>query len=50
LVVPDDNKYINKTASQYYNEIKDTLEKEDLLIAKVDKAGIIQGFVNEKEL
>lgn len=50
LVVPDDNKYINKTVSQYYNEIKNTLEKEDLLIAKVDKAGIIQGFVNEKEL
>jgi hypothetical protein len=34
----------------YYEQIKDELEKEDLLIAKVDNEGIIHGFVNNEEL
>jgi len=36
--------------TDYYEQIKDELEKEDLLIAKVDDEGIIRGFVNNEEL
>jgi hypothetical protein len=34
----------------YYEQIKDELEKEDLLIAKVEDEGIIRGFINDEEL
>jgi hypothetical protein len=36
--------------TDYYEQIKDELEKEDLLIAKVDDEGIIHGFINNEEL
>lgn len=50
LVTPENDDYIGKTVDQYYNEIIEKLEKEDLIIAKVNNSNIIKGFVNESEL
>ena len=50
LIVPDNEDWKNKNYEDYYEEIKNTLEKEDLLIAKVNSKGIIQGFVGNKDL
>lgn len=50
LIVPDNEDWKDKNYEDYYREIKNTLEKEDLLIAKVDSKGIIRGFVGNKDL
>ena len=50
LVTPENEDWENMFYEDYYEQIKDKLEKEDLLIAKVDDEGIIRGFVNDEEL
>lgn len=51
LVTPEDeSSYKNKNCATYYEEIKDQLEKEDLLIAKVDSRERIKGFVSRKDI
>ena len=50
LVTPENTDWEDMLYTDYYEQIKDELEKEDLLIAKVDDEGIIHGFVNNEEL
>lgn len=50
LVTPENEDWEDMLYTDYYEQIKDKLEKEDLLIAKVDDEGIIRGFVNDEEL
>ena len=50
LVTPENEDWENMLYTDYYEQIKDELEKEDLLIAKVDDEGIIHGFINNEEL
>lgn len=50
LVTPENEDWEDMFYMDYYEQIKDELEKEDLLIAKVDDEGIIRGFVNDEEL
>lgn len=50
LVTPENEDWEDMFYEDYYEQIKDELEKEDLLIAKVDDEGIIRGFVNDEEL
>ena len=50
LVTPENEDWKDMFYEDYYEQIKDELEKEDLLIAKVDDEGIIRGFINDEEL
>lgn len=50
LVTPENEDWEDMFYEDYYEQIKDELEKEDLLIAKVDDEGIIRGFINDEEL
>lgn len=52
LYIPnkDDTSWKGKTYYEYYDYIKDTLNKEDLLIVKIDNNDIIQGFVTKDDI
>lgn len=50
LVTPENEDWEDMFYEDYYEQIKGELEKEDLLIAKVDDEGIIRGFVDNEEL
>lgn len=49
LITPKNDNYKGKTVEEY-KKMLGSLEKEDLLIAKVTNAGIIKGFVGKDEL
>ena len=50
LVTPENTDWEDMLYTDYYEQIKDEFEKEDLLIAKVDDEGIIHGFISDEEL
>ena len=50
LVTPIGEDWKDMDYEEYYNSIKNKLQKEDLLIAKIDGRNRIQGFVNSEDL